>query len=352
MENVRPSLRTEAQRVHRIPWTDGLRTPSENQACWRPPLATIARHWPESRVPRVLRGGSVASSRCGATPGVSVGSMESERTGDHVLTRPSAQALPIGTGSLRGEGAENSRPPLALTLCWVLTALWLPASLYSVTLAQGSTAAAYSGAIQGLLLVLIMAIHGSLSYGWRGLGAYAGVVGTVSFLLEACSIATGFPFGFYHHQGAPGPALLGVPVTVMMGYVTLGWFAWMLARLLVREAGWRAAGIERFITPLVGGFLLAGFDYPLDPIGSTVRNMWVFRHPSGQFGVPLTNYLGWILTGWLSFQLFALVEHKFQASAAVARRRFWLLPAIIWLGLALQYPIMFAVAPAGVVEFG
>ena len=279
-------------------------------------------------------------------------STERGRTGDHVLTGPSAQASLGGMSSRRGEGAGDSRPPLALKLCWVLTALWLPASLYSVTPAQGSTGAAYSGAIQGLLLVLIMAIHGSLSYGWGGLGAYAGIVGTVSFLLEACSIATGFPFGFYHHQGAPGPAPLGVPVTVMMGYVTLGWFAWMLARLLVHEAAWRAAGIERFITPLVGGFILAGFDYPLDPIGSTVRNMWVFRHPSGQFGVPLSNYLGWILTGWCSFQLFALVEHKFQARAAVARRRFWLLPAIIWLGLALQYPIMFAVAPAGVVEFG
>jgi len=248
--------------------------------------------------------------------------------------------------------ASARHNPFQLKLCWALMALWVPISLYSVTQSYGSPGAAWAGAIQGLLLVMAMVAHGSLSYGWKGFGTYVCIVGIASFLLEACSIATGFPFGFYHHQGAPGPAPFGVPMTVMMGYITLGWFAWMLARLIVRQTPWRSVGIEHFVTPLVGGFILAGFDYPLDPIGSTVRNMWVYRHPSGQFGVPLTNYLGWIFTGWISFQLFAFVEHRFQSSPAVTQRNFWLLPAIAWLGMALQYPVMFAVAPAGMVELG
>jgi putative membrane protein len=241
---------------------------------------------------------------------------------------------------------------LQLKLCWLLLLPWVPISLYSVVPAFGTPASAWAGATQGLLLVLIMAMHGSLSYGWKGFGAYVGIVGVSSFLLEACSIATGFPFGFYHHQGAPGPAPLGVPVSVMMGYVALGWFAWTLARLIVRQTPWRTTGIEKFVTPLIGGFVLAGFDYPLDPIGSTVRNMWVYHHPSGQFGVPLTNYLGWIFTGWISFQLFAFLEHRFEAGPVVRERRFWLLPAIVWLTIGLQYPILFANAPAGTVDIG
>lgn len=242
--------------------------------------------------------------------------------------------------------------PLQLKLCWALTALWVPLSLYSVTHPFGSPASAWTGATQGLLLLLIMVMHGSLSYGWKGFGTYVGIVGVASFLLEACSIATGFPFGFYHHQGAPGPAPLGVPVSVMTGYIVLGWFAWTLARLITRQIPWKISGIERFVTPIVGGFILAGFDYPLDPIGSTVREMWVFRDPGGQFGVPLTNYLGWIFTGWASFQLFALLEHRFDVGAASTQRGFWLLPAIVWLAIALQYPVMYAIAPAGTVELG
>lgn len=248
-----------------------------------------------------------------------------------------------------GNTAEN---PLRLKLCWALAVLWVPISLYSVTHAYGTPESAWSGGIQGLLLLLIMALHGSLSYGWRGCGAFAGIVGIAIFLLEACSIAYGFPFGSYHHQSAPGPAPLGVPVSVMVGCVVLGWFAWALARLVTREIPWRITGIERFATPVIGGFIYAGFDYPLDPIGATVRGMWVYHHPGGQFGVPLTNYLGWIFAGWVSFQLFAFLEHRFTAAAAVSQRRFWLLPVIVWLAIGLQYPVMYAIAPAGTVEIG
>jgi uncharacterized membrane protein len=268
------------------------------------------------------------------------------------LASASPKIKPNRRTSAMTAAGNPEQNPFQLKLCWALAVLWLPISLYSVTQVHGSTGAAWAGATQGLLLVLIVVIHGSLSYGWKGFGTYVGIVGIASFLLEACSIATGFPFGFYHHQGAPGPAPLGVPVTVMMGYVALGWFAWTLARLIVRQTPWITTGIERFVTPVVGGFILAGFDYPLDPIGSTVRDMWVYHHPSGQFGVPLTNYLGWIFTGWISFQLFAFAEPGFQASPAVTQRKFWLLPTVMWLGIALQYPIMFAVAPDGIVELG
>jgi putative membrane protein len=247
---------------------------------------------------------------------------------------------------------NNGQASFQLKLCWALTVLWAPLSLYSVTHAYGSPAAAWSGGAQGLLLMLIMALHGGMSYGWKGCGAFAGAAGIAVFLLEACSIATGFPFGSYHHQGSPGPAPLGVPVSVIVGCVVLAWFSWALARLVTRRIPWQTTGFERFVTPVIGAFIYAGFDLPIDPIGATVRQMWVYHHPGGQLGVPLTNFLGWIFTGWVSLQLFALIEHRFAATAAVTRRTFWLLPIVVWLAIALQYPIMFANAPEGTVELG
>ncbi len=236
-----------------------------------------------------------------------------------------------------------------LVICWGLAVVWLAAFLLSVSpLGKFSAAAAGIGA---LLMLLIFVLQASLIYGWKGLGAYVVIVAVIAFGLEANSIAHGFPFGFYvHHQ--PGPKPLGVPIPVVLGYVVLGWYAWILGRLIVDAGGSGPAALRRFATPVVASFILAGYDYPYDPIGSAVLHMWSYRNPSGQFGVPLINTLGWLFTGWLFFQVFALVADRFAASATIAHRRFWLLPVVVWLGMALQYPIMFANAPAGNVVLG
>jgi putative membrane protein len=251
-----------------------------------------------------------------------------------------------------GEDGENKADDGAgqMMTCWALAGLWLPVFLLSA-LRTGTPSAAALGGAQGLLLMIIVIMHGKLSYGWKGFGAYVLIAGTVAFACEACSIATGFPFGFYtHHQAGPKP--LGVPIPVVIGYVVLGWFGWTLAKLIVRDVPGDAGGIYRFTTPVVASFILAGFDYPYDPIGSAVLNMYAYRYPSGQFGVPLVNYLGWLFTGWVFFQAFALVEGRFRSSSIAARRNFWLLPCLVWLGVALQFPIMFATAVGGTVERG
>lgn len=239
-----------------------------------------------------------------------------------------------------------------LKLCWIAAALWLPVYLYSVALPPGSPGAAGTGAIQGLAMLLIAVVHDSLAYGWKGFAAFAGIAAVVSFVLEASSIATGFPFGFYTHNSTPGPCLLGVPLTVLVGYVVLGWYAWSLARLIARADPNATGVIDRITTPIIAAFVLAGFDYPNDPIGSTVRHLWTFRNPGGQFGVPLTNYLGWLFTGWCFFQLFALLEHRCRPGAQSHRGAYWLLIPLIWLGIALRYPIAFALAPGGTLEIG
>lgn len=249
--------------------------------------------------------------------------------------------------------AETSTAGLrGVWFCWGLAVLWLPVYLWSVAQPVGSNAAAVAGAVQGVLMTAIVICHGVLSSGWRSFVIYLLVMAAVTFVLEASSIAAGFPFGYYVHHGAPGPAPLGVPVTVVLGYVVLGWFAWSLSKLIAREIPYKSQGFELYMTPLIGGFVLAGFDYPYDPIGSTVLEMWSFRNPGGQFGVPLSNYLGWIFTGWLAFQLMSLLERRQAPPSAAGRSALWALPIFMWVGIALQYPILYVLAPAGFIELG
>ncbi len=244
--------------------------------------------------------------------------------------------------------SDGNAGRIRLALCVILAVLWF-ACVIAAAVPDGQTGT-IAAALQALLLLVFVAIHGSLSNGWRGFFAYAGITLVVSMLLEATSIAHGFPFGFYVHN-MPGPKPFGVPPAVPLGYVVLGWPAWTLARLITRPHPSLAA--NRFITPLVAAFIITGYDFTYDPIGATVLHMWTYRSPSGYFGVPLSNFLGWLFTSWVFFQIFALVEQRFPArNSATQGRLLWVLPCFIWAGTALQYPVKFAYAPAGISSAG
>jgi putative membrane protein len=239
---------------------------------------------------------------------------------------------------------------LRLKICWAVTMLWVAAYLVSVSQHQTSIGPVAAG-LQALLLMVFVALHGSLSNGWRGFASFLIISAAVGFGLEASSIASGFPFGFYVHH-LPGPKPLGVPLPVLFGYCVLGWVAWSVARLIARQQPSAAGGLNTWSTPVIASFVLAGYDYAYDPIGGTVLGLWTYRYPSGVFGVPLSNFFGWLFTGWLFFQLFACLERRFPPTPVAKRRDLWLLPCIIWLMLSAQYPLLFAAAAAGTVTQG
>ena len=44
----------------------------------------------------------------------------------------------------------------------------------------------------------------------------------------------------------------------------------------------------------------------MDAPNATIARAWVWHHGGAMFGVPLSNYLGWLLTSWLFYLGFAL----------------------------------------------
>lgn len=246
------------------------------------------------------------------------------------------------------EGETRGRAPL---IGWILTVGWIVLGLAPHILPAGKAAAAALGGVQTLLLLIFLGVHGRANYGWKGLGAFVGITALVAFLWEALSIAHGFPFGFYSHSDAFGPKLLGVPGPVVLGYVFLGYPAWVVAKVLTRNAPAPRGLADTVLTPIVAALVLTGYDFAYDPIGATVLHLWAFRDPGGYLGVPLSNFVGWFITGWTFFQLFALVERRLT-HVRPASRGFWLQPCLIW-GLAfLPYVFRLAEAPEGLAQAG
>lgn len=188
-------------------------------------------------------------------------------------------------------------------------------------------------AVYGALLAVFVALHTCTLYKPAGVIGYFTIAVIVAFGFEACSVATGFPFGSYVHH-FEGSRALGVPVTVVFGWVVLAWLAWILARVIVGE--YRNRRVSAVVTPVVATLILGGYDLVIDPIAAYARGLYSYVAPSGALGVPLSNYAGWLLTGWVLFQVFSLVEWQWRREPVASDRSTLLMRAVIWFGLALQ----------------
>lgn len=220
-------------------------------------------------------------------------------------------------------------------------ASWISAGLVVVAELAPAFSALSGWSMLGSGALIVFALtHGSLTYGWRGALGFLACVYAVAFALEALSVATGFPFGYFTHHG-PDAQLLGVPPAVPILYATAGYLAWSIARLLViGDRSGPLSGAQRFIVPPVAALVLAGYDAVFDPSGATLHGGWSYHAPSGLFGVPLTNFLGWILTGWVAFQIFASLAPPARPTGTARA-----LPPLLWLGLFLPSVVAFVLRP-------
>jgi putative membrane protein len=54
------------------------------------------------------------------------------------------------------------------------------------------------------------------------------------------------------------------------------------------------------------------WDVVMDPPLSTISKAWIWHDGGAHFGVPLSNYAGWLLTSWLFYQAFAIYLSRWR----------------------------------------
>ena len=159
-----------------------------------------------------------------------------------------------------------------------------------------------------LLIVVPFAFalfHGAVRYRWSGILTFLVLCLVVSNLLENTSILTGFPFGHYYYTDAYGPKLFQVPLLVGFAYFP-GYLAWVLATVLIGDINRKSSAFTTITVPFIAAFGMVANDLGLDPTLSTINHVYVWEQGGGYFGVPFTNYVGWLFTAYVLFQLFAL----------------------------------------------
>jgi uncharacterized membrane protein len=199
-----------------------------------------------------------------------------------------------------------------------------------------------------------------LAAGTRDLGR----IRTLGFLLwgflvalgaELVSTRVGVPFGLYHYTGETAGLelfLSNVPFFSPLSFPFLAYASFSLARQALGP-GWAGTRAGRLRTVALSGVLMALLDVVIDPLA--VRGgRWflghLFTYPEGgvYFGVPLSNFVGWLLVGWATVggYLWA-TEDKRLGSPQLGITLYYLVLAVnltvtLWIGEML-------IAAAGIV---
>jgi uncharacterized membrane protein len=163
--------------------------------------------------------------------------------------------------------------------------------------------------------------------------------GAVALVAELVSTRVGIPFGLYHYTGATRGAELflgNVPFFSPLSFPFLAYAAFCLARRTLGP-GWATTGAGRARMVVVSGVLMMLLDVVIDPLA--VRgDRWflghIFYYPDGglYFGVPLSNFVGWLVVGWIT------VGGVVWASAGPGREAPD--PGAPGLGIALYYLVL------------
>jgi bisanhydrobacterioruberin hydratase len=112
----------------------------------------------------------------------------------------------------------------------------------------------------------------------------------LGYAIEAIGVATGFPYGAFYYGDALGPRLAGiVPYLLPLSYTPL------VVGAVAASWGTRL----RLLHVLSATLLLVWMDAVLDP-GAAALGFWVWPQGGVYYGVPLSNYAGWLLSGALA----------------------------------------------------
>lgn len=173
-------------------------------------------------------------------------------------------------------------------------------------------------------------VAGAVDLGWRRTLGFAGCVGPVAWLAEFSSTRTGIPFGLYRYTGSTrGQELYiaDVPFIDPLSFTFLAYAAFCLTRVALSG---RSA--PRSVTAVVAGMLMMALDIVIDPLAVRgdrwfLGQIFAYAAPGLYFGVPLSNFAGWVIVGVVGVGLYL------AAVPDASGRR-------VWPGVALYYGVL------------
>ncbi|HJT19459.1 MAG TPA: carotenoid biosynthesis protein [Nitrospira sp.] len=192
--------------------------------------------------------------------------------------------------------------------------------------------------------------------GWPRAWRFWLISWATAFLCEWSSTRTGIPFGWYHYNGSTAGQELyisNIPFIDPISFSFLLYAAYCTALCFLLPADAASSGSRllplRLDLPtrtswpvlLLTTLLFAGIDMVIDPVALRgdrwfLGKIYYYPDPGVHFGVPVANYVGWIVVGLISLVLY----FPFDRRLALPARNSMATTYRILPGVALYYGVL------------
>lgn len=190
--------------------------------------------------------------------------------------------------------------------------------------------------------------------GWRKTLIFTVTGYLIAFTSEKLSITTGFPYGWYYYIDNTSHRELwiwGVPFFDSLSYVFLTYCSYTMALFILSPLATRGMDLITLETRAIrhswaalvlGAFLQTFLDIIIDPV-ALQGNRWFLGQIYGyyeeglHFGVPISNYIGWLLTSFLLVAAFQQIDRKREEEIP---SRVFIMPFRSLLGPALYLSVL------------
>ena len=127
------------------------------------------------------------------------------------------------------------------------------------------------------------------------------------YAIETFGVVSGLPYGTFYYGDALGPKLFGLVPYIL----PISWAPLVLGAVAATAP---KPGHQRGASRVLGwvlrsAVLLALIDGVLDP-GAAYLGFWVWPEGGPYYGVPVSNYLGWLLSGALATAIILALGRK------------------------------------------
>jgi putative membrane protein len=122
-----------------------------------------------------------------------------------------------------------------------------------------------------------------------------------AIVIESIGVQTGWPYGRFFYEESIGEKILGiVPWTVPFAWVPLVLGSYTFVSIFTKKL---------YSKIFFSALFLVAVDLVLDP-GAYALRMWIWIDGGQYYGVPLVNFLGWLLSGTIGTAIITMFHNQ------------------------------------------
>lgn len=178
------------------------------------------------------------------------------------------------------------------------------------------------GSMISIIIILIpLTYYLVKNYGWIFCIKTLAILSICAMIIEYIGLITGLPYGDFIYTGNLGYMIDDIlPITV-----GLSWSPLLIGSVAITYTITENK-IYRLVFPVV---ILVIFDMVLDP-ASVAVGMWHYLETGSYYGVPMQNFIGWIISGFIGSTIGYWLFYKKEIKNILSLSISFLISIIFW----------------------